>query len=245
MDLARDGVEFNESIAAAVCREVFEEAGYKVEVGHILAEHHFTVSRRTGDRRPLRSQRFVLAASIAGGELGTTEEGGTTDFARWVPLGEVSSLQPRADIIDVATNVLLAFQPAPSCRDVARQSLSKGPRLAHFTSYPWLMGTEPTAQTLRLRAALRRHRAGLVEVLDKYGATNPRLFGSVARGDARDDSDLDLLVDLTPGAGNELLRVAGLAEELSELLGVRVDVVATTLLRGEVSATAFEDAMTL
>lgn len=80
-------------------------------------------------------------------------------------------------------------------------------------------------------------------MLDRFGATNPRLFGSVARGDARDDSDLDLLVDLTPGAGNELLRVAGLAEELSELLSVRVDVVATTLLRDEVSATALEDAV--
>lgn len=80
-------------------------------------------------------------------------------------------------------------------------------------------------------------------MLDRFGATNPRLFGSVARGDARDDSDLDLLVDLIPGAGNELLRVAGLAEELSELLSVRVDVVATTLLRDEVSATALEDAV--
>jgi uncharacterized protein len=105
------------------------------------------------------------------------------------------------------------------------------------------MRNEPTAQTLRLRAVLNRQRGGLVEVLDRYGATNPRLFGSVARGNARDDSDLDLLVDLVPGAGNELLRVAGLAEELSELLGVRVDVAAATLLRDEVSATALADAV--
>lgn len=80
-------------------------------------------------------------------------------------------------------------------------------------------------------------------MLDRYGATNPRLFGSVARGDAEEDSDLDLLVDLTSGDGNELLRVAGLAEELSELLGVRVDVVAATLLRDEVSTTALADAV--
>ncbi|MBY3551894.1 nucleotidyltransferase domain-containing protein [Modestobacter lapidis] len=80
-------------------------------------------------------------------------------------------------------------------------------------------------------------------MLGRYGASNPRLFGSVARGDAHEDSDLDLLVDLAPGAGNELLRVAGLAEELSALLGVRVDVVAATLMRDEVSATAFADAV--
>ena len=83
---------------------------------------------------------------------------------------------------------------------------------------------EPTAATLRLRAALTLHRRRVDEVLDRYAALNPRLFGSVARGEACEDSDLDLLVDLAPGAGNEMLRVSGLAEELSELLGVRVDV---------------------
>ena len=102
---------------------------------------------------------------------------------------------------------------------------------------------EPTAATLRLRAALTLHRGRVDEVLDRYRAINLRLFGSVARGDACEDSDLDLLVDLAPGAGNEMLRVSGLAEELSELLGVRVDVVAVPLLRDEVSTTALEDAV--
>lgn len=103
--------------------------------------------------------------------------------------------------------------------------------------------SEPTAATIYLRAALDRHGPRVDELLTQYGATNLRLFGSVARGDARVDSDLDLLVDLSPGAGNELLRVAGLTEELSELLGVRVDVVAAMLLRDEVSATALADAV--
>jgi predicted nucleotidyltransferase len=103
--------------------------------------------------------------------------------------------------------------------------------------------TGPTAETLRIRAALTSHRGRVSALLDGYGATRPRVFGSVARGDAREDSDLDLLVDLVPGAGNELLRLAGLAEELSEVLGVRVDVVAAPLLRDEVSATALEDAV--
>lgn len=103
--------------------------------------------------------------------------------------------------------------------------------------------TEPTLATLRLRAALNGQRGRVAQVLRRYNATNPRLFGSVARGDAREDSDLDLLVDLVPGAGNELMRVAGLTEELSGLLGIRVDVVAATLLRDEVSATALDDAV--
>jgi predicted nucleotidyltransferase len=106
------------------------------------------------------------------------------------------------------------------------------------------MGT-PTTAALRLRAALAQNSGAIGTILNRYGATNPRLFGSVARGDAQDDSDLDLLVDLTPGKGNELMRVAGLCEELSELLGLRVDVVAADLLRREVSATAMADAVAM
>ncbi len=94
-----------------------------------------------------------------------------------------------------------------------------------------------------LRAVIARHRDALDLVLDRYGAANPRLFGSVARGDATADSDIDLLVDLQPGGGNELLRVSGIAEELTELLGTRVDVVAPSLLRGTVSSSALNDAV--
>ncbi|MCK4659250.1 MAG: nucleotidyltransferase family protein [Phycisphaerae bacterium] len=50
-----------------------------------------------------------------------------------------------------------------------------------------------------------------------------RIFGSVARGDARPDSDIDLLVDLEPG--RSLLDHVGLWQDLEELLGRRVDVV--------------------
>lgn len=82
-------------------------------------------------------------------------------------------------------------------------------------------------------------------MLRRYGASNPRLFGSVARGDAGPDSDIDLLVDLDPGGGNPLMRVAGMSEELSLLLGVRVDVVSDELLREHVSAAARAEAVAL
>jgi uncharacterized protein len=100
-----------------------------------------------------------------------------------------------------------------------------------------------TAESASLRAAIAAHRDAVDLVLRRYQAANPRLFGSVARGDATHDSDIDLLVDLLPGGGNELLRVAGIAEELSQLLGTRVDVVATSLLRSEVSASTMADAV--
>lgn len=92
---------------------------------------------------------------------------------------------------------------------------------------------------------LESHLEQVDAVLERYGARNPRLFGSVARGDATEASDIDMLVDLDDGHGNALLRVAGIGEELSGILGVRVDVVADVLLRNEVSVTALADAVQL
>lgn len=103
----------------------------------------------------------------------------------------------------------------------------------------------PTAASLIRRDALRVHRAEIDALLETYGATAPRVFGSTARGTAVSGSDVDLLVDLKKGVGNPLLRIAGLSEELSDLLGVHVDVVAPELLRDGVSDEALADARPL
>jgi predicted nucleotidyltransferase len=102
-----------------------------------------------------------------------------------------------------------------------------------------------TAETESLRAAIAAHRSALDDVLHRYGASNPRLFGSVARGDATASSDIDLLVDLDPAGGNPLLRIAGIGEEFSRILETRVDVAASSLLRDAVSMTAHADAVAL
>ncbi len=63
------------------------------------------------------------------------------------------------------------------------------------------------------------------EILDlarRRGARNLRVFGSVARGEANEGSDLDLLVDWEPG--RSLLDHAGLVQDLQELLGTKVHV---------------------
>ena len=71
--------------------------------------------------------------------------------------------------------------------------------------------------------SLNEHRDEILSIAARHGARNVRLFGSVARGDARPDSDIDLLVDLEPG--RSLLDHVGLWQDLEELLGRRVDVV--------------------
>jgi uncharacterized protein len=69
---------------------------------------------------------------------------------------------------------------------------------------------------------LRSHRDRILKLAAHHGARNVRVFGSVARGDERSDSDIDFLVDIE--AGRSVLDVIGLQQDLEELLGHRVEV---------------------
>ncbi len=70
---------------------------------------------------------------------------------------------------------------------------------------------------------LATHRRDILDIAARHGARNVRVFGSVARGEADEESDLDLLVDMEPG--RSLLDMGALLMELRELLRVSVDVV--------------------
>jgi len=72
-------------------------------------------------------------------------------------------------------------------------------------------------------------KAEILRLAELHGARDIRVFGSVARGDNRDDSDVDFLVNLEPN--RSLFDLAGLAEDLRDLLGVRVDVITPESLR--------------
>jgi predicted nucleotidyltransferase len=66
------------------------------------------------------------------------------------------------------------------------------------------------------------HRDEILRLARQRGARDVRVFGSVARGEANESSDLDLLVDWEPG--RSLLDHAGLVQDLQELLDVKVHV---------------------
>ena len=66
-------------------------------------------------------------------------------------------------------------------------------------------------------------REDVLRIAAQHGAHNVRIFGSVARGEATDESDLDFLVEMEPG--RSLLDLAALRNELMDLLGRDVDVV--------------------
>jgi predicted nucleotidyltransferase len=83
----------------------------------------------------------------------------------------------------------------------------------------------------------------LFRVLRREGARNPRVFGSVARGEEGPGSDIDLLVDLDPEA--TLLDLARLRRSVEEAVGASVDVAVPSLLKESVRARAENEAIPL
>jgi predicted nucleotidyltransferase len=71
----------------------------------------------------------------------------------------------------------------------------------------------------------------MLAILDRYGAEDVRVFGSVVREEDHEGSDLDLLVRFPPGTS--LFDVSALHMDLEELLGCPVEIVSEVALRGE------------
>lgn len=98
----------------------------------------------------------------------------------------------------------------------------------------------PESDTLRM---VRRHATELVEEFARLGATNVSVFGSVARGNGRPDSDVDLLVDV--GASVGLFNLMHMKAKAEELLGRTVDVIPRDGLKVEVARSAAKDEVPL
>ena len=70
----------------------------------------------------------------------------------------------------------------------------------------------------------------IIAVAQRYGASDLRIFGSVARGDATESSDIDIVARFEPG--RSLLDQGGMLMDLRQLLGVQVDLVSEGALSG-------------
>jgi hypothetical protein len=97
--------------------------------------------------------------------------------------------------------------------------------------------------TSPLGRILARHRDEIVALAHAHKASNVRVFGSVVRGEDDEASDIDLLVDVDPGA--DLLDLAALDTELEKLLGHPVDIVPARMLKPHVAPSALADAVQL
>lgn len=98
-------------------------------------------------------------------------------------------------------------------------------------------GKVPTLSFVRSRGA------EIAKAAARRGACNLRVFGSVARGDSNERSDIDLLVDLEPG--RSLLDLGGLYMDLVDLLGREVDVGTVASLKLRIRQRVLDEAVAL
>jgi uncharacterized protein len=97
---------------------------------------------------------------------------------------------------------------------------------------------------LGIRDLLSAHQAQILLIAEKHGASNVRVFGSVARGEANEDSDIDFLVDydlekITPWFPS------GLLLDLEQLLNRKVDVATVDMLKDRIRDRVLQEAVTL
>lgn len=94
-----------------------------------------------------------------------------------------------------------------------------------------------------IQQMLQDKRADILATAARHGAFNVRVFGSVARGEADDASDIDFLVDLEPG--RSLFDLGGLLMDLQALMGREVDVATPRGLKLRVRERVLREAMRL
>jgi hypothetical protein len=130
----------------------------------------------------------------------------------------------------VAQSVISAYES-----DRREPGLAMLTKLIEAAGHELVVDVRPSSTLRRglpdtpLGRRLRRHRRAVIDTAARRGASNVRVFGSVARGDESEHSDVDLLVDLGTGVG--LVALAGLAREIGEIVGVAVDVVPADSLK--------------
>jgi predicted nucleotidyltransferase len=90
---------------------------------------------------------------------------------------------------------------------------------------------------------IESHREELIALARRRGVTGIRVFGSMSRGDADENSDVDLLVTLSPGTS--ALALGGLLRDAEDLLGRRVDVVTEASLHPALRERVLADAVPL
>jgi hypothetical protein len=103
--------------------------------------------------------------------------------------------------------------------------------------------TAPTDRPIPTLDDLRARRDEIIALAARYHASNVRVFGSVARGDATADSDYDLLV--TMPKGTHLYDLAMFWQEMGDLLGRKVDLLTDGALDGEFEQLVNEEAVAL
>ncbi|MDP9100616.1 MAG: helix-turn-helix domain-containing protein [Actinomycetota bacterium] len=144
----------------------------------------------------------------------------------------------------VAQSVVSAYEA--DRRQPALPTLAK---LVEATGHTLSIGLERSDPSVRglpdspLGRRLRQHRQALLDAVAAAGGSNVRVFGSVARGEDRPDSDYDLLVDLPEDTS--LIALLALEGALERILKTKVDLATPADLKPAVRAEALSDAVAI
>lgn len=101
---------------------------------------------------------------------------------------------------------------------------------------------------MRASQRLERHKEEVLEIARKYelkGLGNLRVFGSVARGDDTDGSDIDFMVDVNSDLRPSLYTLIEMADELEDLLGIKVDLISSRSIPDMVKKRIISEAVSL
>lgn len=96
---------------------------------------------------------------------------------------------------------------------------------------------------MRPSEILDRHRLFIRQLVENNKACNPRVFGSVATGEDREGSDIDIVVDPLPGA--TLFNIGAIQATLEKTLGIPVDVLTPRAVPASFRARVLEEAKPL
>ncbi len=164
-----------------------------------------------------------------------------------------SALVTRARGEKGMTQADLAARAGTSQSAVARyESGAATPSTATLTRLLRAAGFELEVRLKKTRASdlstsrakkIRAVRGEINKLMRNAGASNIRIFGSVARGEDNEDSDIDFLVDFDTSSG--LLPLIALTSELKKLLGEGVDVAPVEILKASVLENALKEAIPL
>jgi len=94
---------------------------------------------------------------------------------------------------------------------------------------------------MKYQELLRARRTEILNIAGRYGARNVRIFGSVARAEADERSDIDFLVEMEPG--RSLFDLGGMQAELEAVLGRPVDVVTESGLKARIRGRVLQEAV--
>jgi predicted nucleotidyltransferase/DNA-binding XRE family transcriptional regulator len=173
---------------------------------------------------------------------------GMSDIASLLREARVRAGLSQAELADLAGTSQSAINRyergivEPSISTLRRLLRACGQQL-QLKLLPTPSASAPPRRERNLRALLEHQRKRVLEMARGRGAINVRVFGSVAREEDTEESDIDLLVDLEPG--HTILDLVGLRRELADALGVSVDVTTVGMLKKHLRSRVLAEAIPL